>query len=61
MVISARVIIICSGLGGAQAEPRGQDNSGSLNLFPGIGEGVNSVWGRGVVGNNKCAQVDGCT
>jgi hypothetical protein len=59
LMIPAWVIKICCSLGRTKAKSRGGGEASGFNLFPHIGERVNSVWGRGVVGNSERAQVDG--
>jgi hypothetical protein len=58
-MVSAWVVKICCHSGHTQAKSRRGGEASSFNLFLGIGERVNGVWGRGVVGNSERAQVDG--
>jgi hypothetical protein len=61
MMVSAGVIKICHHFGCVQAQSRGGGEVSGFDLFPGVGERVNSVWGSGVVSNSECAQVNGNT
>jgi hypothetical protein len=59
LMVLAWVVRISHCLGCTEAKGWGRGDAGGLDLFPGVSERVNSVRGRGVVGNSKCVQVNG--